>query len=66
MTYEQAIKQAETLNKSIDTTYKQYVPVKTPSGDWEIVIRYKGVTVTAKRSGVIVLLICVLSIIKYL
>lgn len=66
MTYEQAKKQAETLNKSIDTTYKKYTPVKTPSGDWDIVIQYKGVTVTAKRSGVIVLLICVLSIIKYL
>ena len=66
MTYEQALKQAETLNKSIDTTYKRYAPAKTSAGDWDIVLRYNNVTVAAKRSGVIVLLICVLLIIKYL
>lgn len=62
------------LNLSLVGQRKKYVPkaeyidggmMKRLKG-WSVVLEYDNVTVTAKRSGVIVLLICVLSLIKYI
>ena len=58
---------ADELNKKAGLigSLKKYVPVKEDDG-WELVLRYNEVTVTGKRSGILVLIISLLSLIKYI
>lgn len=56
---------ADELNAGLIGGLKKYVPVKQ-GNSYTLILQYNEITVTGKRTGILVLIISLLSLIKYI